>query len=110
MWTPWSTTPAPEPPDLGSRNARNHSHSFLMNRFLTLLAVLLVGCATNSLDQRMASVREGMTEGELTSLLGKPRTITNQGALRTFDYVLTNHGTITSYYVIIGQDGLVRSF
>ena len=81
-----------------------------MNRFLALLAIVLIGCATNSLDQRMASVREGMTQSELTDLLGKPRTITKQGALRTFDYVFTDHGTITSYYVIVGQDGLVRSF
>jgi outer membrane protein assembly factor BamE (lipoprotein component of BamABCDE complex) len=80
-----------------------------MNRFLAFLAVILMGCATGSLTQRMAQVREGMSEGELTELLGKPKAITNQGALRTFDYTFTEGGATTSYYVIVGQDGIVRS-
>jgi hypothetical protein len=68
-----------------------------MNRFLAFLAVILMGCATGSLTQRMAQVREGMSEGELTELLG------------TFDYTFTEGGATTSYYVIVGQDGIVRS-
>jgi outer membrane protein assembly factor BamE (lipoprotein component of BamABCDE complex) len=84
-----------------------------MNRFLVLLAVILLGCAGNSsTNQRIASLHEGMTRQELISLLGNPRTVTNQGALSVYDYAFpaSQSAPATSYYVIVGKDDRVRSF
>jgi len=90
-----------------------------MNRFAILLAVLLFGCAdSSSVYRRIASLHEGMTQQELISLLGKPHAINHQGALTTYEYVFNqptaattaNERPINSYYVIVGQDGRVRSY
>jgi hypothetical protein len=82
-----------------------------MKKLALLLAVLLVGCASDSsLTRRMANVREGMTTQELFAVVGKPQRTTNQGALRTYEYVFNDTKPPTSYYVIVGEDGRVRSY
>jgi outer membrane protein assembly factor BamE (lipoprotein component of BamABCDE complex) len=85
-----------------------------------LLAILLPACTSmESAPRRIAELHVGMTEQELTSLLGKPRTVTNQGALSVYEYLFTqpqpaafhaDQPPSTSYYVIVGRDGRVRSF
>jgi outer membrane protein assembly factor BamE (lipoprotein component of BamABCDE complex) len=84
-----------------------------MKRFASLLlALLLTACATGGPSpKQVARLQDGMTLQQVNSLLGKPYRVTNQGALTTYDYVF-NQGqpTACSYYVIIGRDGLVRSF
>ncbi|HEY3898552.1 MAG TPA: outer membrane protein assembly factor BamE [Chthoniobacter sp.] len=84
-----------------------------MNRLASLfLALLLTACATGGTGPRqVAHLQVGMTLQQVNSLLGKPFHVTNQGALTVYDYVF-NQGqpTASSYYVIIGRDGLVRSF
>lgn len=83
-----------------------------MNRFLIVLAVLIMGCASdNTGARRFASLREGMTKQELVSLLGQPRTVSHQGALSVYEYGFTQGAPGgSSYYVIVGEDGRVRSF
>jgi outer membrane protein assembly factor BamE (lipoprotein component of BamABCDE complex) len=89
-----------------------------MNRLAVLLALLLLGCATDpSLLHRIAQLHEGMTQQEVYDLLGKPRTVNNLGALFVNEYYFTqpvalheNARPTMSYYVIIGRDGRVRSF
>jgi outer membrane protein assembly factor BamE (lipoprotein component of BamABCDE complex) len=94
-----------------------------MNRciLLLLLAVSISGCTNmESVPHRIALLHVGMTQQEVTDLLGKPHAIANQGALLVYDYVFTqphpamlnaSEPPVTSYYVIIGrQDGRVRSF
>jgi outer membrane protein assembly factor BamE (lipoprotein component of BamABCDE complex) len=89
-----------------------------MNRLLSLLAVVLMGCATpSSVPRRIAQLHIGMTEREVTNLLGQPRTTSNMGALVVYDYFFTEpialHASdppTMSYYVIVGKDGRVRSF
>jgi outer membrane protein assembly factor BamE (lipoprotein component of BamABCDE complex) len=84
-----------------------------MNRLASLLlALLLPACATGGTSpKQVASLQTGMTLQQVNSLLGKPYHVSNQGALIIYDYVF-NQGqpTASSYYVIIGRDGLVRSF
>jgi len=84
-----------------------------MNRFaLLFLAILLAGCATGgSVPERVANLHQGMTLAQVNALLGKPHNVTHQGALTVYDYVF-NQGqpTATSYYVIVGEDGTVRSY
>jgi outer membrane protein assembly factor BamE (lipoprotein component of BamABCDE complex) len=84
-----------------------------MNRFASLfLALLLAACATGGTSPRqVAQLQVGMTLQQVNSLLGKPYHVTNQGALNVYDYVF-NQGqpTACSYYVVVGRDGLVRSF
>jgi hypothetical protein len=92
-----------------------------MNRLAPLLfALLLLGCATeSSLQQRVARMHVGMTFEEATELLGKPASSSNMGALIVYDYRFSpdhpialheNSRPTTSYYVIVGRDGRVRSF
>ena len=77
-----------------------------------LLALLLTACATGGTSPRqVARLQTGMTLQQVNSLLGKPYRETNQGALAVYDYVFNpGQPTASSYYVIIGRDGLVRSF
>jgi outer membrane protein assembly factor BamE (lipoprotein component of BamABCDE complex) len=91
-----------------------------MHRLAPLLALLLLGCANPvSVPHRIALLHVGMTQQEVTDLLGKPRTTNNMGALIVYDYFFTqpppatlhaNEPPTMSYYVIIGRDGRVRSF
>jgi outer membrane protein assembly factor BamE (lipoprotein component of BamABCDE complex) len=91
-----------------------------MNRLAPLLALLLFACAnTSSIPHRIALLHVGMTQQEVTDLLGKPRTINNMGALFVYDYLFTESGPAAlhpsepptmAYYVIIGRDGRVLSF
>jgi outer membrane protein assembly factor BamE (lipoprotein component of BamABCDE complex) len=89
-----------------------------MNRFALLLALVLLGCASNdSVPRRIALLHVGMTQKEVDDLLGKPRSVSNNGALRVFDYVFAHPAALhdgspptMSYYVIVGRDGRVRSF
>jgi len=91
-----------------------------MNRLAPLLALLLLGCTSmSSAPQRIALLHVGMTQQEVTDLLGKPRTTSNMGALIVYDYLFSQsqptafHASeppTMSYYVIIGRDGRVRSF
>jgi outer membrane protein assembly factor BamE (lipoprotein component of BamABCDE complex) len=84
-----------------------------MNRFAPLfLALVLSACATSATSpKQVARLQDGMTLQQVNALLGKPYHVRNEGALTTYDYVF-NQGqpTASSYYVIIGRDGLVRSF
>jgi outer membrane protein assembly factor BamE (lipoprotein component of BamABCDE complex) len=66
---------------------------------------------------RIAELHVGMTQQEVTDLLGKPQKVTNNGALTTYDYVFNQPVALhssdpptMSYWVIIGRDGRVRSF
>ena len=89
-----------------------------INRFALLLALVLVGCASDSaLLHRIALLHVGMTQQEVNDLLGKPRNVNNMGALVVNEYVFTqpvalhdNAPPTMSYYVILGRDGRVRSF
>ena len=89
-----------------------------MNRLALLLALLLVGCASNdSVPRRVALLHVGMTLQEVNDLLGKPRSVSNTGALRVYEYAFTQPAALhndspptMSYYVIVGRDGRVRSF
>ena len=84
-----------------------------MNRITSLLfALLLTACATGGTSpKQVARLQDGMTLQQVNSLLGKPYHVASTGAFTTYDYVF-NQGqpTACSYYVIIGRDGLVRSF
>ena len=88
----------------------------MKNRFpfflcLFLLGTLLSSCTnTDTAPHRFAELEVGMTLQQLTSLLGKPRTINNQGALAVYEYVFTQPPPTVSYYVVVGRDGRVRSF
>jgi outer membrane protein assembly factor BamE (lipoprotein component of BamABCDE complex) len=85
----------------------------MSKRFLGLsLAALLVACATNeSGPRRVAQLHQGMTLAQVTALLGKPKNVTHQGALTVYDYAFDQgKPSASSYYVIIGQDGTVRSY
>ncbi|MEP6669870.1 MAG: outer membrane protein assembly factor BamE [Chthoniobacter sp.] len=82
-----------------------------MKRLAPLFALLLFGCASvSSVPQRIALLHVGMTQQEVTGLLGKPRTTNSTGALTVYDYYFTESQVALSYYVIIGRDGRVRSF
>jgi len=91
-----------------------------MHRLAPLLALLLFACASaRPVQHRIAELHVGMTQQELTNLLGKPRTISNMGALLVYDYVFTqeqpsvlhqSEPPTLSYYVILGRDGRVRSY
>jgi len=82
-----------------------------MNRLAPLLALLLFGCTSlSSVPHRIALLHVNMTQQEVTDLLGKPRSTNNLGALIVYDYYFTDSQPPTSYYVIIGRDGRVRSF
>jgi outer membrane protein assembly factor BamE (lipoprotein component of BamABCDE complex) len=93
-----------------------------MKRFAlaVALAASLAGCLTTaSVPKRVAMLHQGMTQQEVTALLGKPHNVTHQGVLTVYDYVFdqdkpaafhAGEPAITSYYVIVGPDGLVRSY
>ena len=84
-----------------------------MNRFASfLLAVVFAGCASSeSGPRRVANMHQGMTLAEVTALLGKPHNVTHQGALTVYDYVFDQgRPQASSYYVIVGADGMVRSY
>ncbi|MDR3406337.1 MAG: outer membrane protein assembly factor BamE [Chthoniobacter sp.] len=73
--------------------------------------MLLLGCTSmSSVPKRIALLHVNMTQQEVTDLLGKPRTISNMGALLVYDYYFADSQPPMSYYVIIGRDGRVRSF
>jgi len=86
--------------------------------FLLLFVIVLTGCDTPKAGyQRVAQLHVGMTLSEVNSLLGQPRRSTSQGALTVYDYAVPQTGKVradgtpgASYYVIVGRDGLVRSF
>ncbi len=89
-----------------------------MKYLLSLLAILLVGCA-NSLQHRYSRLETGMTRQQVIALLGEPRSSTSNGALITMEYDFAQEQPAvlhagqpgrSSYYVIIGRDERVRSF
>jgi len=90
-------------------------------RLAPLFALLLFGCATEpvSIQQRIARLHVGMTYSEVNDLLGKPVTTSNMGAVIVYEYRYSPEHPLalheysqptTSYYVIMGRDGRVRSF
>ena len=90
-----------------------------MKYLCSLLAVLLVGCASSS-QERYSRLEVGMTKQQVINLLGPPKSTKFNGALVTMEYDLgwQQPGILhpeqpphTSCYVIIGrEDGRVRSF
>ena len=85
-----------------------------MKAVVALFAVLLIaGCATK-VQERYSHLETGMTRQRLDELLGPPKRSTNYGALTTLEYDFTNdypnRPGRTSYYVVVGRDGRVRSF
>lgn len=91
-----------------------------MHRLAPLVALLLLGCVTQStIQQRIARMHVGMTMDEVTDLIGNPTATSNMGALIVYEYRFSpehplalheNSPPTTSYYVIVGRDGRVRSY
>lgn len=88
------------------------------NKLLAILSLLLTACTTPT-QHKMALVHEGMTRQELVNLLGPPTSSTSQGALSVliYDFAQRSPAALhprelpkTSYYVIVGREGEVRSF
>jgi len=80
----------------------------MRNKILLLLSMtLLFGCATG---EKMSSLREGMTKGEVVGILGNPDGFQRLGDYESFKF---NHRMVTGWawdradYNVVLKDGKV---